>query len=86
MSSLALRPRVIQLYKNLLYLGRDYPQGYDYFRTRCHNAFMKNKDIKGEKEVRMKCDMLENYDDFVRLRNGLQKVTTSSRSLRLCTC
>merc|ERR1712073_290758 len=48
MSAQAQRSRVIQLYKNLLYLGREYPQGYDYFRTRCHNAFMKNKDIQGE--------------------------------------
>ena len=48
MSAQAQRSRVIQLYKNLLYLGREYPQGYEYFRTRCHNAFMKNKDIQGE--------------------------------------
>nr|ALS04259.1 LYR motif-containing protein 5 [Acartia pacifica] len=39
------RHRVIQLYKNLLYLGREYPKGYDYFRSRCHKAFMKNKDL-----------------------------------------
>lgn len=25
-------------------MGRDYPLGYDYFRPRCHRAFMKNKD------------------------------------------
>lgn len=24
----------------LLYLGRNYPQGYDYFRSRLHRAFM----------------------------------------------
>ena len=42
------RLRVIQLYKNLLYLGRDYPQGYDYFRGKCHNAFMRNKDLEGQ--------------------------------------
>ena len=45
------RSRVIQLYKNLLHLGREYPQGYDYFRSKCHNAFTKNKDIKGEPQV-----------------------------------
>ena len=42
------RLRVIQLYKNLLYLGRDYPQGYDYFRGKCHSAFMRNKDLEGQ--------------------------------------
>jgi len=26
-------------------MGREYPQGYDYFRVRCHNAFMKNKNL-----------------------------------------
>ncbi|XP_076334188.1 electron transfer flavoprotein regulatory factor 1-like [Tachypleus tridentatus] len=39
------RSRVIQLYKNLLYLGRDYPKGYDYFRARLKAAFMKNKEV-----------------------------------------
>jgi len=42
------RSRVVQLYKTLLYMGRDYPQGYDYFRVRCHGAFMKNKDLSPE--------------------------------------
>jgi len=42
------RSRVVQLYKTLLYLGKDYPQGYDYFRTRCHGAFMKNRDLPPE--------------------------------------
>merc|ERR1711879_490222 len=41
------RSRVIQLYKNLLYLGREYPQGYDYFRGKCHAAFMRNKGLEG---------------------------------------
>jgi len=44
------RSKVIELYKTLLYMGRDYPQGYDYFRTRCHGAFMRNKDL-GTEEV-----------------------------------
>lgn len=26
-------------------MGKDYPSGYDFFRTRLHKAFMKNKDI-----------------------------------------
>ena len=51
MSAQAQRSRVIQLYKNLLYLGREYPQGYEYFRTRCHNAFMKNKDVRDPEKI-----------------------------------
>lgn len=28
----------------LLYLGRNYPMGYDYFRSRLKTAFLRNKD------------------------------------------
>ncbi|KAH6626755.1 hypothetical protein B0J18DRAFT_149039 [Chaetomium sp. MPI-SDFR-AT-0129] len=35
-----LRSQVIAIYKQLLYLGRNYPQGYNYFRSRLHRAFM----------------------------------------------
>ena len=35
----ALRHRVLRIYKDLLYLGRDYPLGYKYFQPRCHAAF-----------------------------------------------
>jgi hypothetical protein len=27
----------------LLYLGREYPKGYDYFRTKLKNSFLKHK-------------------------------------------
>uniref|UniRef100_A0A1A8GEE3 LYR motif containing 5 n=1 Tax=Nothobranchius korthausae TaxID=1143690 RepID=A0A1A8GEE3_9TELE len=39
-----LRGEVIRLYKNLLYLGREYPKGAAYFRERLKSAFMKHKD------------------------------------------
>ncbi|BES96547.1 unnamed protein product [Nesidiocoris tenuis] len=45
------RARVIELYKSLLHLGKDYPQGFDYFRTRLKNAFMKNKDVTDPEQV-----------------------------------
>ncbi|XP_076369713.1 electron transfer flavoprotein regulatory factor 1-like [Tachypleus tridentatus] len=45
------RNRVVQLYKNLLYLGRDYPKGYDYFRTRLKTSFMKHKDVTDAAEL-----------------------------------
>ncbi|XP_057307352.1 LYR motif-containing protein 5A-like [Hydractinia symbiolongicarpus] len=40
-----LRSRVIQLYKQLLYYGKDYPLGYDYFKPKLKTAFMKNRDV-----------------------------------------
>jgi hypothetical protein len=43
------RYRVRALYKQLLYLGRDWPQGYTtYFRPKLHAAFFKNKELQGE--------------------------------------
>jgi hypothetical protein len=36
----------------LLFLGRDYPQGYDYFRPRLHRAFMAQADITDEEKIR----------------------------------
>lgn len=38
------RSRVVNLYKTLLHLGKDYPQGFEFFRTRLHRVFLKNKD------------------------------------------
>lgn len=36
----------------LLYMGRDYPKGYDYFRSRLKTAFLKNKDEKDPEVIR----------------------------------
>ncbi|XP_076127739.1 LYR motif-containing protein 5B [Alosa pseudoharengus] len=47
-----LRGEVIQLYKNLLYLGREYPKGADYFRGRLRAAFAKNKDVQDPEKIR----------------------------------
>ncbi|GFT07232.1 electron transfer flavoprotein regulatory factor 1 [Nephila pilipes] len=47
----SIRSRVVQLYKNLLFLGREYPKGYEYFRSRAKASFMKNKDVKDSKEL-----------------------------------
>ncbi|KAK2760641.1 complex 1 protein [Colletotrichum kahawae] len=41
-----LRRRVIAIYKELLFLGREYPLGYDYFRPRLHRAFSANAGLK----------------------------------------
>ncbi|KAH7309554.1 hypothetical protein B0I35DRAFT_440223 [Stachybotrys elegans] len=35
-----LKRQVVAIYKELLYLGREYPLGFGYFRPRLHKAFM----------------------------------------------
>ncbi|KAK2056765.1 hypothetical protein LY76DRAFT_594874 [Colletotrichum caudatum] len=47
-----LRRRVIGIYKELLYLGREYPLGYDYFRPRLHKAFSANAELRDEDAIR----------------------------------
>uniref|UniRef100_A0A0A9XUP2 LYR motif-containing protein 5 n=1 Tax=Lygus hesperus TaxID=30085 RepID=A0A0A9XUP2_LYGHE len=46
------RAKVIELYKTLLHLGKDYPLGFDYFRTRLKGAFLKNKDVTDSEQVK----------------------------------
>ncbi|KAK7995428.1 hypothetical protein PG990_014201 [Apiospora arundinis] len=48
----ALRREVIAIYKELLYLGREYPQGYDWFRPRLHRAFMTSAGLRDEEAIR----------------------------------
>ncbi|MBN3301876.1 LYM5A protein, partial [Amia calva] len=51
-----LRGEVVRLYKNLLYLGREYPKGADYFRDRLKTAFMKNKDVTDPEKIKKLID------------------------------
>ncbi|XP_038627097.1 electron transfer flavoprotein regulatory factor 1 [Tachyglossus aculeatus] len=47
-----LRGEVLTLYKNLLYLGRDYPKGAAYFRARLKAAFLKNRDVSDPEKIK----------------------------------
>ncbi|XP_043943612.1 electron transfer flavoprotein regulatory factor 1 [Protopterus annectens] len=47
-----MRSEVIKLYKNLLYLGREYPKGSEYFRSRLKSAFMKNKNVTDPEKIK----------------------------------
>ncbi|KAI6374297.1 hypothetical protein MCOR25_003242 [Pyricularia grisea] len=48
-----LRRQVIAIYKELLNLGKDYPQGgLTYFRPRLHKAFMSNAHLRDEDKIR----------------------------------
>ncbi|KAG9472938.1 electron transfer flavoprotein regulatory factor 1 [Eleutherodactylus coqui] len=46
-----LRGEVVKLYKNLLFLGREYPRGEIFFKERLKKAFMKNKDVRDPKKI-----------------------------------
>ena len=35
----------------LLHLGREYPKGAEYFRTKLKLAFMKNRDVKDPEQI-----------------------------------
>ncbi|KAK7426443.1 hypothetical protein QQZ08_007038 [Neonectria magnoliae] len=39
-------------YKELLYLGREYPLGYGYFRPRLHKAFMSKAGERDDDAIR----------------------------------
>ncbi|TDH09968.1 hypothetical protein EPR50_G00092770 [Perca flavescens] len=47
-----LRAEVVRLYKNLLYLGREYPKGGEYFRARLRAAFSKNRCVQEPEKIR----------------------------------
>ncbi|PHH63160.1 hypothetical protein CDD81_6211 [Ophiocordyceps australis] len=47
-----LRRQVISIYKELLFLGRDYPRGFDFFRPRLHKAFMSRANERDEEKIR----------------------------------
>ncbi|KAL9587108.1 MAG: hypothetical protein Q9212_000475 [Teloschistes hypoglaucus] len=54
----ALRQQVVRVYKEmltiyqeLLYLGRDYPLGYPYYRARLHSAFSSQSKLQDQDEI-----------------------------------
>ena len=50
-AGISTRPRVIQLYKNLIYLGREYPSEPEKLTSRIHGVFMKNAGKTDPKEI-----------------------------------
>ncbi|KAK9768057.1 LYR motif-containing protein 5 [Basidiobolus ranarum] len=46
-----MKAGVRELYKQLLFLGRDYPAGSDYFRGRLKKAFQKNSELIEPKAI-----------------------------------
>ena len=43
----------------LLYLGREYPLGYDYFRPRLHKAFMSKAGLQDQSEIQKGIEQAE---------------------------
>jgi hypothetical protein len=37
---------------DLLYMGREYPKGYEYYRTRLHKAFASQKHVTDEEQIK----------------------------------
>lgn len=56
-------------FAELLYLGREYPAGYQFFRPRLHKAFMANAGLRDEEKIK---DGIKRAD-FV--RKGRQRVS-----------
>ncbi|KAF2667240.1 hypothetical protein BT63DRAFT_458207 [Microthyrium microscopicum] len=52
MTDKTLRSSVIKIYKELLFLGREYPQGYTYYRDRLHRAFWSQREIQDEEKIK----------------------------------
>jgi len=42
-------------------MGREYPQGYTYFRDRCHNVFVKNRAIQDPEQI----EKLLKHGDYI---------------------
>jgi len=47
-----LRRQVINVYKELLEMGKSYPLGYSYFRPRLHKAFASQAHLTDEDQIR----------------------------------
>ncbi|KNG90427.1 LYR motif-containing protein 5A [Aspergillus nomiae NRRL 13137] len=57
MTNPELRRQVINIYKGLytielLFLGRNYPLGYEYFRNRLHKAFASQAHLRDDEQIR----------------------------------
>ena len=46
-----LRAQVLQVYKQLLHLSRDYPRGQPYFRRRLRAAFAQNSKLTNPQDI-----------------------------------
>jgi hypothetical protein len=52
-------PLTEYIYPELLYMGREYPLGYDFFRPRLHKAFSAKSGLTDEAEIRKGIEQAE---------------------------
>ncbi|KAL2048496.1 hypothetical protein N7G274_000408 [Stereocaulon virgatum] len=52
MTNPTLRRQVINIYKELLNLGKEYPLGYQYFQTRLHKAFASQAGLRDDEDIK----------------------------------
>ncbi|KAF2200971.1 hypothetical protein GQ43DRAFT_416808 [Delitschia confertaspora ATCC 74209] len=79
----SLRHQVIRIYKELLFLGRDYPQGYDYFRTRLHKAFSSQKDLTDEEKIQQgikRAEFVKKGTQIILQLNGTLRTDIKTRN------
>ncbi|KNC96016.1 uncharacterized protein SPPG_08612 [Spizellomyces punctatus DAOM BR117] len=49
---MSLRGQVRSLYKQLLFIGREYPAGFEFYRARLKAAFLKKRDLSDPEDIR----------------------------------
>ncbi|TPX64067.1 hypothetical protein SpCBS45565_g06142 [Spizellomyces sp. 'palustris'] len=49
---MTLKRQVRSLYKQLLFIGREYPAGFEFYRSRLKAAFLKKRDLSDPEDVR----------------------------------
>lgn len=49
---MSMHPRVRDLYKRFLHVGKEYPKGLSYVREKAKTAIFNNRDLKEEVEIK----------------------------------
>jgi c-di-AMP phosphodiesterase-like protein len=70
-------------------MGREYPQGYDYYRTRLHKAFISQKDVTDEEKIRQgikRAEFVQKGIHKISLENyvSTSPILTTSQKSKLC--
>ncbi|KAK9462529.1 growth hormone-inducible soluble protein-like protein [Lipomyces oligophaga] len=71
-----LRYKVIAQYKQLLYMGRDYPRGYTFFRNKLHAGFMQHADLVSHEDINARLRIAEYIQKEIEALYHLKKYRT----------
>ncbi|KAK9472539.1 uncharacterized protein V1510DRAFT_417036 [Dipodascopsis tothii] len=75
-----LRLRVLRRYKELLYMGRDYPQGYVFFRDRLHRAFKSKAGLTDHAQIERQLAFTDYIEREIEALYQLRKYRTIKRN------